>query len=251
MSLNDLLADGRLLMALRDQAHPSPRSIQGVDYPTGRSGPRSSINSNLSNHHHETGEHQTPPTAERVPLIMEPSVDMWPESSGWIPFCSYLPTRSQPASPSLHEPQLVFPKLEHMSPPRSIPPPEMALLAIFAQPPPDQCAIVAPQPAPTSYFQASPNTTKTGKAKQRETNLPGVTKLILKPPKVEHTANEDHDGLGPKRREMLSRVCWECGTKVTVQWRNGPLGRATLCNPCGIKYSRDQKRARAQSSLGM
>ncbi|XP_021315680.1 uncharacterized protein LOC8070522 isoform X1 [Sorghum bicolor] len=32
------------------------------------------------------------------------------------------------------------------------------------------------------------------------------------------------------------RQCRHCGTKSTPQWREGPMGRRTLCNACGIKY---------------
>lgn len=32
------------------------------------------------------------------------------------------------------------------------------------------------------------------------------------------------------------RQCRHCGTQSTPQWREGPMGRRTLCNACGIKY---------------
>lgn len=30
--------------------------------------------------------------------------------------------------------------------------------------------------------------------------------------------------------------CAACGAKSAPMWRNGPLGRKTLCNACGVKY---------------
>ncbi|CAD6205260.1 unnamed protein product [Miscanthus lutarioriparius] len=34
----------------------------------------------------------------------------------------------------------------------------------------------------------------------------------------------------------VRRQCRHCGTQSTPQWREGPMGRRTLCNACGIKY---------------
>jgi hypothetical protein len=38
------------------------------------------------------------------------------------------------------------------------------------------------------------------------------------------------------------RVCLDCGRDDTAQWRRGPLGQATLCNACGVRYIRFCKR---------
>lgn len=38
--------------------------------------------------------------------------------------------------------------------------------------------------------------------------------------------------------------CTFCGARVATTWRPGPCGTATLCNPCGIKYSDNGKRTR-------
>lgn len=34
-----------------------------------------------------------------------------------------------------------------------------------------------------------------------------------------------------------NRVCEVCGATQTPQWRRGPLGKRTLCNACGVKWS--------------
>eukprot|EP00741_Cyanophora_paradoxa_P007230 tig00001094_g6994.t1 len=38
------------------------------------------------------------------------------------------------------------------------------------------------------------------------------------------------------------RSCDHCGSKHTSQWRKGPNGANTLCNACGLHWSRSQKR---------
>jgi GATA-binding protein, other eukaryote len=33
-----------------------------------------------------------------------------------------------------------------------------------------------------------------------------------------------------------AKQCLHCGSSSTPQWREGPLGRSTLCNACGVRY---------------
>ena len=42
--------------------------------------------------------------------------------------------------------------------------------------------------------------------------------------------------------------CSECGCRETPQWRNGPTGPKTLCNGCGVRWSR---RGGQKSSLDL
>jgi GATA zinc finger len=37
------------------------------------------------------------------------------------------------------------------------------------------------------------------------------------------------------------RVCEQCNTRNTPEWRRGPNGPKTLCNACGLKYSRSTR----------
>ena len=39
-------------------------------------------------------------------------------------------------------------------------------------------------------------------------------------------------------RTTVQPYCHVCGTHSTPEWRKGPDGPATLCNACGIKYSK-------------
>ncbi|KAJ9066281.1 hypothetical protein DSO57_1017953 [Entomophthora muscae] len=44
-----------------------------------------------------------------------------------------------------------------------------------------------------------------------------------------------------------TRMCLSCGTTASPEWRRGPKGQKTLCNACGLKYSRQLKAARLQN----
>jgi GATA-binding protein, other eukaryote len=40
----------------------------------------------------------------------------------------------------------------------------------------------------------------------------------------------------PWRPPKSAKQCLHCGSSSTPQWREGPLGRSTLCNACGVRY---------------
>uniref|UniRef100_A0A0D9WK51 GATA-type domain-containing protein n=1 Tax=Leersia perrieri TaxID=77586 RepID=A0A0D9WK51_9ORYZ len=44
---------------------------------------------------------------------------------------------------------------------------------------------------------------------------------------------------------LLDRRCANCGTASTPLWRNGPRGPKSLCNACGIRYKKEERRAAA------
>jgi hypothetical protein len=41
---------------------------------------------------------------------------------------------------------------------------------------------------------------------------------------------------GPRTPAVSGWRCRHCGTKTTPQWRDGPEGRQTMCNACGVQY---------------
>ncbi|KAI7877838.1 hypothetical protein K492DRAFT_150087 [Lichtheimia hyalospora FSU 10163] len=48
-----------------------------------------------------------------------------------------------------------------------------------------------------------------------------------------------------KRVEMEQqpqRICTECQTTDSPEWRKGPMGSKTLCNACGLRWSKTQKK---------
>jgi len=46
---------------------------------------------------------------------------------------------------------------------------------------------------------------------------------------------------GRKRIDKTKFYCRECGSKDTPEWRRGPEGKNTLCNACGLQYSKRLK----------
>ncbi|WVZ88548.1 hypothetical protein U9M48_035059 [Paspalum notatum var. saurae] len=40
----------------------------------------------------------------------------------------------------------------------------------------------------------------------------------------------------PWRPRDSAKRCLHCGSSSTPQWREGPMGRSTLCNACGVRY---------------
>ncbi len=50
------------------------------------------------------------------------------------------------------------------------------------------------------------------------------------------------------RNELISRVCSECGKRNSPEWRRGPTGQKTLCNACGLRFSRKEKKSIVNSA---
>ncbi len=48
------------------------------------------------------------------------------------------------------------------------------------------------------------------------------------------------DGKKHKRSDD-NKVCTECGTNESPEWRKGPTGAKTLCNACGLRYAKRKK----------
>ncbi|ORX61882.1 GATA-domain-containing protein [Hesseltinella vesiculosa] len=55
-----------------------------------------------------------------------------------------------------------------------------------------------------------------------------------------------HTAINPKRKhvkDMLHQyVCMDCGTTTSPEWRRGPHGPKTLCNACGLRWSKKNKK---------
>ncbi|KAL8217787.1 hypothetical protein R6Q57_021160 [Mikania cordata] len=48
---------------------------------------------------------------------------------------------------------------------------------------------------------------------------------------------------------VLARRCANCDTTSTPLWRNGPRGPKSLCNACGIRFKKEERRANAAASV--
>ncbi|KAL7604069.1 hypothetical protein Lser_V15G19680 [Lactuca serriola] len=49
---------------------------------------------------------------------------------------------------------------------------------------------------------------------------------------------------------LLARRCANCDTTSTPLWRNGPRGPKSLCNACGIRFKKEERRANAAATGG-
>ncbi|XP_071913853.1 GATA transcription factor 19-like [Coffea arabica] len=47
---------------------------------------------------------------------------------------------------------------------------------------------------------------------------------------------------------LLARRCANCDTTSTPLWRNGPKGPKSLCNACGIRFKKEERRASAAAA---
>lgn len=72
-----------------------------------------------------------------------------------------------------------------------------------------------------------------------------VAPPLLRPRQV-HPTKASRLGLqekpSKKRKNTDNLFCRHCGTRDTPEWRRGPDGRKSLCNACGLHYSKLVKR---------
>ncbi|KAM0882204.1 hypothetical protein ACQ4PT_032481 [Festuca glaucescens] len=55
------------------------------------------------------------------------------------------------------------------------------------------------------------------------------------PKKISKKKKKKHKGPAPWPKDK-GKTCLHCRTSETPQWREGPKGRGTLCNACGVRY---------------
>lgn len=71
---------------------------------------------------------------------------------------------------------------------------------------------------------------------------------------LQKTGPDDiHKGVYDNKKQKVaaaapSLVCTDCGTSNSPEWRKGPMGAKTLCNACGLRWS---KRERALSKFNI
>lgn len=53
-----------------------------------------------------------------------------------------------------------------------------------------------------------------------------------------HSKNFSFGGLNKELSQRPDILCQHCGSKDTPEWRRGPMGSRTLCNACGLFYSK-------------
>jgi hypothetical protein len=67
--------------------------------------------------------------------------------------------------------------------------------------------------------------------------------LVVKPPTPVTTAqaSQPRDNLNEELSVRSDQKCQQCGTDDTPEWRRGPYGTRSLCNACGLFYSKLSK----------
>lgn len=193
--------------------------------------------------------HQSPslPSPASSPRVNEPTTSarslpplrplLWPSSAG-AQFAfpatpmSALPgwgtTRSLPASPT-------------STPPQSPTPEERRRLgtkrkrAMSVPPTGEQRALLQARPGQRELLAKSEVTFSQGTQ---------VAKWKLNGPRYKRCKVTDANGDDQWKR------CQHCGTDSTPEWRNGPLGKGTLCNACGLRYRSKQREQTSRGQSG-
>ncbi|KAH6827277.1 hypothetical protein C2S53_001856 [Perilla frutescens var. hirtella] len=63
-----------------------------------------------------------------------------------------------------------------------------------------------------------------------------------------HRAGTNANAASSAGDPLLARRCANCDTTSTPLWRNGPRGPKSLCNACGIRYKKEERRATAAAA---
>ncbi|CAL1360816.1 unnamed protein product [Linum trigynum] len=72
--------------------------------------------------------------------------------------------------------------------------------------------------------------------------LQGTKAAVTKSPRPPSNNNNNGDPL-------VARRCANCDTTSTPLWRNGPRGPKSLCNACGIRFKKEERRATAATAV--
>lgn len=70
-------------------------------------------------------------------------------------------------------------------------------------------------------------------------------------PLVRSSDSVDEGRAGKKKRlDSNPKICTDCGTRDAPEWRKGPMGPKTLCNACGLRWSKNKKKLENDVSTG-
>nr|ACT46731.1 white collar-2 [Parastagonospora avenae f. sp. avenae]ACT46732.1 white collar-2 [Parastagonospora avenae f. sp. avenae]ACT46733.1 white collar-2 [Parastagonospora avenae f. sp. avenae]ACT46734.1 white collar-2 [Parastagonospora avenae f. sp. avenae] len=68
---------------------------------------------------------------------------------------------------------------------------------------------------------------------------------------IQISADRDGRGSSDKKKKLKiadEYVCTDCGTLDSPEWRKGPNGPKTLCNACGLRWAKKEKKRQGPSS---
>ncbi|OJD15642.1 hypothetical protein AJ78_04103 [Emergomyces pasteurianus Ep9510] len=52
-----------------------------------------------------------------------------------------------------------------------------------------------------------------------------------------------------RNKPVETHFCTDCGTFSSPEWRKGPSGKKTLCNACGLRWAKQEKKSQLSSSI--
>ncbi|GLT80021.1 hypothetical protein SLA2020_514840 [Shorea laevis] len=87
---------------------------------------------------------------------------------------------------------------------------------------------------------------------RHDRRVPNFCWDLLQSPYQQHTQKPGRGSNGnsnaPANDPLLARRCANCDTTSTPLWRNGPRGPKSLCNACGIRFKKEERRATAANA---
>ncbi|KAJ8652229.1 hypothetical protein O0I10_012137 [Lichtheimia ornata] len=76
-------------------------------------------------------------------------------------------------------------------------------------------------------------------------NPPPPPPTIVQRPNIiitQQRNNNKKKRIDAEQQQQQQRICTECQTTDSPEWRKGPMGSKTLCNACGLRWSKTQKK---------
>jgi hypothetical protein len=68
---------------------------------------------------------------------------------------------------------------------------------------------------------------------------------------IQISLDKDGRGSSDKKKKLKiadEYVCTDCGTLDSPEWRKGPNGPKTLCNACGLRWAKKEKKKQSATS---
>jgi PAS domain S-box-containing protein len=78
-----------------------------------------------------------------------------------------------------------------------------------------------------------------------DTHLPAVIGPVDRQPVSDsNSSSADEQNRGKKKKLDASepKICTDCGTTQSPEWRKGPQGPKTLCNACGLRWAKSHRK---------
>ncbi|KAK4778125.1 hypothetical protein SAY87_018312 [Trapa incisa] len=149
---------------------------------------------------------------------------------------------------------LLFPADPYSSYP--VPYPYSTSYAAASSSPSVDCTLSLGTPS-TRMSEADPDDTgrkaRGGASHERRSSISNFCWDILQttnnaPPSAAASKSSGRGGGCGSGDPLIARRCANCDTTSTPLWRNGPRGPKSLCNACGIRFKKEERRATAAAA---